>query len=204
MNKGWKLKLYKENGVVQRSDVALTQAIARTLVQRVLMGERLYPPEGQITLVIEEDSKEKTIVLQTYQIDAWCRRGNVIPGTGNELRGVLEKARKDYRTRKREELTTKMVDDAEAVLNRVLNIRSNVPVRDMFGNTVTNPDGSLVRRENPNLLRIKVDAAKYVTERLDPQIWGKKAKIEGRHLVFSLADLRRAKEEMESRGQDLG
>lgn len=185
----------KQNGSIQRGGVLLTQEIAGALVQKVLLGETLYPSEGKLELLVEDGGEERTLILSCNTIHAWVKRGNVIPGSGNELRAVLNKAREDYRTRKREELKDKILGDAERELNRTLNIRSNIPVRDKFGKVVTNPDGSYVRKENANLLRIKVDTAKYVTERLDPNTWGKTEKTESKHLVFSLADLRRAKEE---------
>jgi hypothetical protein len=81
-------------------------------------------------------------------------------------------------------------------LNRTLNIRSNVPVRNASGQAVIREDGSIVRRENPELLAIKLKAAQYVTERLAPEHWSKKTEVHGKHLVFSLADLRKAKQEM--------
>ncbi len=68
----------------------------------------------------------------------------------------------------------------------------------MFGQLVRNEDGSIARRENHNVLRIQMDTAKYVTERLDPDRYGKVDKTENKHLHFSLADLRRAKQEQEA------
>ncbi len=188
----------KQNGSIQRADVTLTPEIACALVQKILSGETIYPPSCKLELLVEKPEGEETIILSTNTLARWVERGNVIPGSGNELKAVLNKARADYRTRKREELKDKLLGDAERELNRTLNIRTNIPVRDMFGKTIKNPDGSLVRKENANLLRIKLDAVKYVTERLDPDTYGKVEKTENKHLVFSLADLRRAKQERDN------
>lgn len=197
-----KLKIYKENQQVQRSDIQLTKAIAITLVRKIFSGETLFPPEGYSILTIEGASGEETQVkLLNTTLNKWVSRENVLPN-GNSLRGVLNKARTDYRAKKREELKDKLVNDAEAVLNRTLNIRSNVPVRNMWGKLIKNEDGSIARRENPDLLRVKVDIAKYVTERLDPTRYGKLERGEHKHLTFSLSDLRRYVEKSEKVGYE--
>ncbi|EKD24306.1 MAG: hypothetical protein ACD_81C00058G0004 [uncultured bacterium] len=187
----------KRNSGKQRGDVLLTKEIARALVQRVLSGETLYPSNRKIELLVGGIEDERAVVLSTNTLDSWCKRGNVIPETANELRAVLDKAKLDYRTNKREELKDKVVRDAERELTRTLNIRSNIPVRDRFGKVITNSDGSYARKENINLLRIKVDTAKFVLERLAPERYGKVGKVENKPLSFSLADLRRAKEEQD-------
>lgn len=192
----------KQNSSRQRGDVLLTKEIAGALVQRVLSGETLFPPEGRLELITGSGEGERTFILSCNTLHAWVKRGNVIPETGNELRVVLDRAREDYRTRKREELKDKLLEDAERELNRTLNIRSNIPVRDKFGKVMTNLDGSYVRKENANLLRIKLDTAKYVAERLDSDTWGKAGKTENTHLVFSLSDLRRAKEERDKEAKE--
>jgi len=193
------LQVYKENGKVQYSNTGLSLPIARTLVQMVLSGQSLYPKTGEIEVMILEGEEEKPLKLKTYQIDAWCRRGNVIPETGETLREVLDKAREEKRRIDRERRHTALLDKAEEKMTRTMNLRTTVPIRNMFGQIVKNEDGSVARRENHNVLRIQMDTAKYVTERLDPDRYSRVDKSENKHLHFSLADLRKAKQEQEEK-----
>lgn len=182
----------KESGRQQRADVALTKDIAGALAQSILNGELLYTKSGYMTLHMP-DGEDRQLSCMT--IKGWITREVVIPETGNTLRTVLDRARADYRAAKREELQKKLIADAEAVLNRTMNIRTNLVQRNMFGQLIKNKDGSLARKESSSLLKVKVDAAKYVTERLDPAKYGKVEKSENKHLVFSLSDLRKARQQ---------
>lgn len=194
MSKKKALTVFKKNGQVQREDIALTKEVAVALRNRALEGKTLYPKTGSIHIqVIGEDGKEMAQTLSVGTYRAWIVRGNVIPETGMTLREFMDMAREEYRNRKAEERRTMMLDEAESVFHRNLRIRTNLPVIGLFG-VVKDEDGKVVRKENAKLLKIKTDTAMFISERLNPQKYGKVEKTENKHLVFSLADLRRAKE----------
>lgn len=179
----------EETGRLQRSDVKLDKEIAATLLQRIFAGETLYPPEGYITIQREGGEPEQ---LKHKTIQKWVERNNVIPETGRTLREVLDEARIEYRSKKREERQEMMIQEAEAAMHRTLRVRTNVPVIGMFG-VIKDEEGNVVRKENAGLLKIKMDTAQFITERLDPK-YAKKEQGTHKHLVFSLSDLRKYRE----------
>lgn len=192
-----KLQVYKENGEKQRPDVGLTQEIASALVQRIFSGETLYPPERKIEILLpDENGEEKPVILSSFTINTWIKRDIVIPETGKTLRALLDEAREVYRTKKQEKRREKMLDKVEHELNRTINLRTSEPVIGMFGK-IYDKQGNLVRRENPALLKVKMDTVKFLAERLKPDVYGKVEKAEHKVMHFSLADLRQAKKEMQ-------
>lgn len=187
--------VYKKNGELQRKDVKLNKYIAGALREKILKGETLYPNKGKgkhSLSYITEEGEEIREVLSVHTMRDWVKRNNVIPDTGVTLRDYLNKAREEKRTLDRERRAEALVNEAEKVFHRTLKLRTNLPVRNMFGQTIVE-EGRIVRKENHNLLRIKNDTAKYVAERLNPERYGKIEKSENKHFVFSLADLRRQK-----------
>ena len=185
--------VFKENGAKQRKDVSLSKEVAIALVQKIKAGENLWTSEGakgtiEITM---EDGREALLPRTT--LNHWIARSNVVPELGIPLRTMLDKARAEYRASVRERRQNDMIEEAERKMQRTLRIRTNLPVVGMFG-IIKNEKGEIVRRENHNLLRVQMDTAKYVTERLDSKHYGRVERGEHKHLVFSLADLRRAKE----------
>lgn len=184
--------VYKQSGKPQRVDVLLSKEIATALSRKVRAGEPLFTSQGavgELELILEGG---EVLAIQRNTINAWITRGNVVPETGEPLREILDKAREGFRNSQREKRQKALVDMAEQKMTRTMNLRTTVPIRNMFGQIVKNEDGSVARRENHNVLRIQMDTAKFVTERLDPARYGKVEKTENKHLVFSLADLRRA------------
>ncbi len=196
--RGYNPSVLKENWSRQRSDVTLSKELASALVHLVFSGQTLFPSSGRLEVVLSGDDGDKAHILSTHTINSWVKRGNVIPETGETLRDVLDKAREEYRTRKEAERRKMMLGEIEQQFHRTLRLRTNLPIRDMLGKTIAREDGSLVRKENHNLLRVKMDTAKFLAERLSPEVYGKKEKAESKHLVFSLADLRRAAEERDA------
>lgn len=191
-----KHKVVKPNGSIQRADTSLSRPIAIALMQMILSGESLFPSQGYLQLDIGE---EKPVELLCSTLNSWVSRDNVIPETGKTLREFLNDARREYRNIKREQQQQNLLDEAEGEFRRIMAMRSSQPVRNMFGQLVYDDKSKtkLARRENVGILRLKIEAAKYLTERLDPQRYGKVEKTENKHLVFSLADLRRAKQQQD-------
>lgn len=182
----------KENGKPQRSDILLDKDIVATLLQRIFAGQTLFPPEGYIFIEREGQEPQK---LKTKTIQKWVERNNVIPETGYTLRDVLDKAREEKRSKEREARQKAMVDEAERAMHRTVRLNTNLPVVGMFG-VVKDENGKIIRKENAALLKVKMDTTQFVLERLNPERYGKVEKTENKHLLFSLSDLRKARDEM--------
>ena len=190
--------ILKADGSKQRSDIILTDKVAGALVQKVFSGQNLFIKDQDIEITyIGEEGEEITEKLSQNTVHSWIKRNNVVPTTGETLRDLLNRAREDYRTTIRKKRQDMLVESAEQRMSRVMNLRTTVPIRNMFGQIVKNEDGSIARRENHNVLRIQMDTAKYVTERLDPARYGRVERTENKHLIFSLADLRKSKQQGE-------
>lgn len=186
----------KESGKPQRSDVMLTKEVAGTLVQRILAGKTLFPPEGYIHVPMGEGESREVVEISTHTIHGWVKRNNVVPETGHTLRDVLEKARMEKRAKERERRQEDMLRLAEEKMHRALKIRTNLPVVGMFG-VMKDDNGNIIRKENSQLLKVQLDTAQFLAERLNPERYGKVEKGEHKHLVFSLADLREAKKQQQ-------
>lgn len=198
VKRGWKPSVIKKSLARQRSDVTLSKEITSALVRLVLSGQTLFPLSGRVEMMLPSEGGYKVYILSTSTINSWVKRGNIIPETGETLRDVLDKARGDYRTKKNEDRRKIMSMELEAQFHRTLRLRTNLPIRDVFGKVVTREDGSIVRKENVDLLRLKMDNVKFLAERLIPEVYGKKVKAESKPLAFSLSDLRRAREERDA------
>lgn len=135
-----------------------------------------------------------TCKLSVNTLEMWITRRNVVPETGETLRDVLDKARETYRMEKYKAEQKQLLLDAQREIKRTLNLRTNLVARTMFGEVIKNEDGSIVRKENAQLLKVKMSTAHFVAERLDPETYGEKTQTKNEHLVFSLNDLRRAKQ----------
>jgi len=192
-----KIEILKKNGSKQRSDVELSLPIVSALRELILSGKTIYSKTGFIEYFYVDDEGRKNVKeVSKYTIMSWLSRGNVIPETGETLRDVLERTKQEYRTKKQEEIRKGFLSEADRGLKRMLNLRTNVLVRDKSGNKIIDKDtGEFIRREDHNLLRIKMNTAKLVKERLDQKNWGRTKKLGSKPVaIFSLADLRRVKE----------
>ena len=182
--------IYKPTGERQRNDIGLTKEVAGSLVHLIFSGATIYPKSGYVEI---PDKEGKTQKLSVNTIKNWITRSNVIPETRRTLREVLDEARVKYHTEQREKRAEKMIDESEALVHRNLRIKSREPVMGMFG-VIKDKDGNIVKKENPNILRIKTDTAKFLLERLDPKRYGKVDRGEHKVMHFSLAELRRYEE----------
>lgn len=180
------------------SKSSLNVDIANGLVSKIYAGETIYPKSGKLEVLLPNG--EITIV-STGTINSWITADIVIPSTTKTLREVLDKAREDARSLKRKQLHKVIVDTAETKMGRILKLRTSEVRRNMFGQTMKNEDGSIARKENPALLRTQADMIKFGLERLDPDHYSKVDKSENKHLVFSLADLRREEQRQNEAAQ---
>ncbi len=168
--------VFKENGAKQRDGVNLSLPIVNALVQTVLSGRTLYPKGGLEVGIPEGEHGIKNLKISRGTLNSWITRGNVIPETGQPLKAILDKARKDYRINNLLERGQEAVDEAEDLLKRVLNVRTKVPLRTIKGEVVKDKNGSVVYREDPALIKTQLKAAMYITERLDPEHYGRPIK----------------------------
>jgi hypothetical protein len=160
-------------GIRQRGNIALNLPIVNALVDTVLLGQTLYP-KGGLEVYVRDTNSAKLLKISHGTLNSWITRGNVISETGEPLKAVLGRAREQYRVNKEREKHLVMVQWAEKQCLRVLNLRTSQPVRNIFGHVVKRENGSVVRRENVNLLKIKIDIAKFVLETLEPAVYGKR------------------------------
>lgn len=196
------LAIIKEDGAKQRSDTALSEAIASTLVEKILAGESLHPESGKIELSIEG----RIVEVASGQLDMWLYRGNVIPETGRTLRDVLSEAREERKRKVREARQLEIIENGELALQELVKIpitsgkmittkykakrgkKGEAPVYAPYGKVETEFEGV-----NPKLAEAKIKALTFGLERLDPR-YAAKSETKNMHMVFSLSDLRRAKE----------
>lgn len=196
MRKSRQPKFYYKSNAKKRSDFALNLSIANAIVGVVLSGQNLYPDGGLELTIPDVDSPEsrlKTVILSRGTLNSWITRRNVIPETGETLYAVLERAKRDYRIKELDERREVMQYNAEKILTRITKLRTSQLVRNMFGKTITREDGTLVRKENVQLLKVQADTAKFLLERLKPEVYGKNQEKVVVN-TFSLADLRRESE----------
>lgn len=195
------LAVYKTNGKLQRRDNALTREVTGALVHLIKSGKTLFPKGGILTICLEgEDGQEKLVNISCSTIHSWVKRGCVVPETGESLRHLLNQARIDYRTKKREETRERLSAESEKHIEEVLGLKSLEPRVTMSGKLVTDAEGNPVMKHNIEILKIKTDVAKFATERLMPEVYGKADKNKQKVAVFDLAELRRAHDEMERQG----
>lgn len=191
---GLKPATIRENNTRQRSDVSLSKKVASALMQSILSGKSLFPPSGKIEVMLQVEGGYKASILSSNTVNSWVKRGTIIPETGEVLRDVLDCARETYRTRKSEEKKKGMLLELEKQFHRTIRIKTNLPLHDRNGKVIQREDGSLVRRENAELLRVKLKTAMFLAERLMPEVYGKKVRVESVQPVFSLSELRRFEE----------
>lgn len=192
------LKVHKEDGRVQRSDYTLTKEVASSLVQLIFIGQNLFSGEDKdLTLYIE--GKEKKITK--YALNNWIRRRDVIMGTKKVLKDLLDEAKIQYRTKKREEKQDFMINEAETKLHRAVRVRTKSIVISKQGKIVLNDKGEPLMKEDAGLLAAQISASKFILERLDPKNYGAVERGEHKHVhtFVSLAELRKAREDRSSR-----
>lgn len=197
------LAIIKEDGAKQRIDVELSEAVANALVERVLQGLPLYLDEGALELSTEGGIVE----IPRGTMTTWVTRGNVIPETGRRLRDVLDDARIEKKRIQREERQAEIIENGELALQELVKIpitsgrmittkyktkrgkKGEAPVYVPYGKVETDFEGV-----NPKLAEAKIKALTFGLERLEPNRYGAKLDAKHTHMVFSLSDLRRAKE----------
>lgn len=195
----------KPTGAIQREDIKLSLAIASALRERIFSGESVYPAKGESFALQIGEGEEKSIVnVSHWNVLDWVKRGNVIPENGKTLRAYLDEARLEYRTEKEAERRAEIREIAET---RLLEITS-IPLKtgaDVL-KTYRKKDGAMVLTgeehqsygagANPKTLETVLKGVMFGLERLAPEQYSPKSSVTSTNLhIFSLADLRKAKDE---------
>lgn len=192
-------KTYKENGNVQRADITLNMNVANAIRNHIISGGKLFDKKGFITISVRENNQNKPYKIKTGTLNSWITRGNVIPETGEELKQFINKAREEYRIKMEKQRRDKIVELAERKVYRTLNLRTNKPIRNKNGKKIVDEEtGEYVRKEDSKVLAVQMNTAKFALERLSKLNYGKQAEKE-QTVIFDLASLRRAKEELDDR-----
>lgn len=86
----------------------------------------------------------------------------------------------------------------ERNLDKYLDLKTKQPVVTITG-VLTDENGNVVERENPNLMDKQLRATFFVAERAMRDKYGKVDRVEGKHLHFSLSDLRKQEQAQKAR-----
>ena len=101
-----------------------------------------------------------------------CLQSALSAGYSEEYAKVLVSQLPDWLSEKlNEQFSDKMLKKAERNLNDFLDLKTLQPVVTMIG-ILKDKDGNDIEKENHNLIKIKADTSKFVTERLGKNKWG--------------------------------
>lgn len=207
--------IYKKNGMRQKP-VKLTLPIAKALQNKILNTGKLFGSMtgmDNIEVEVETDLGKQKMAIRYHSINQWVTDRNVVPETGEVLMDMLNESRAIFKQKKIDERRESLMNDVEREFKRTMNLKTSQVRRVRMPITKTSEQGREItvgykeipvvdeqdrpiRIENPKILAVKMDTAKFIAERLKPEIYGKVDQSVNKHLVFSLADLRRSKREM--------
>lgn len=195
-------ELTTENRAEIMQGVTLTKEIALAIQNCILSGERWYDLKNRLIhlKLKKEGDEEQKIVFSARTYDSWIAREAVIPDTNKTLRELVEASRQKYKEIKEKKA------DAETVANseRALKELQALPIYQTRVDRVLKRDDKGKMREvrrvvskdiSAPLVHAKVKTLMFALERLNPQKYGEKGEVKHLHAIFSLADLRKHKEE---------
>lgn len=182
------------NNALGRSDIALTQEVVDAIVDRVRHGKQITKRNSRC-LILDYKEGQEPVPTSTYT--SWLRRGTIPLSSKDNLslQELVDGARREYRGH----LQADMLKRAEQVLSEHLDMKTT----EQAVHKRINRDGEVELRNGsriiPKLVETKQRTAEFVAKKLDPQTYGDKVQTDNRHLVFSLSELRKYKQEMESK-----
>ncbi len=182
-----------QNTTSGRSDIALTQEIVDAIVDRVRQGK---PITKRSTKHLILDYKEGQEPVSTSTYTSWLRRGTIPVNSKDNLslQELVDGARREYRV----SLQADMLKRAEQVLSDHLDMKTT----EQIVHKRINREGKVELRNGvrvvPKLVETRQRTAEFVAKKLDPHTYGDKVQTDSRHIVFSLSELRKYKQEMES------
>lgn len=202
----------KKNGVAQRGDCLLSKEVALSLVEIVKQGGKLFTTEqwntnSPIVIVVGETKTE--VKPKTY--DNWIQRDNVVPELNRTLRSLMAEARERRDQLRHEQQRKELIRKAQEGLKalQALPIGTKTSITKKKYRVVkdgekyqTGEETEVHERDvDPQLVSIKHRGNEFVLERLDPAY---SAKSESKNLTvtLSLSELRKAKEQRDSKKVD--
>lgn len=190
-----KRAVYKREGTLQYSSVKLTKEIAIALVQMVSEGRSISADSGKVHI---HPKGRPIIEIPAQTLKTWIHRKNVVPETGEVLADILSQARLKRRETQNAILDRQILLKARKNLDQIMSIPDRVGARIIqrrfkrVGNTTLEVEKTVTDRGiNTELLGVKSKASQFALERLSPESYGRKDKVEAKVGVFSLADLRK-------------
>lgn len=170
----------------QRRDIVLNIEIANAIREYILSGSKIYSKKGFIEIYTYPHNEEKALILRTSTINSWITRRNTIPEIGVSLKDYINSAKEEYRIKKENELKKILTDLARLKIKRLMKLKTSKVLRDKNGVILLDEDGYPIKKENITLLKLQIDTAKFLFERLylSPHALDE-------NTGFSLADLRK-------------
>lgn len=183
-----------ENKAEIKQGVKLSKDIALAICNHILQGQSYtYREDKTIRL------PELGIVFPASTYDSWIFRENIVPDTNKTLRQMIAEARA-----KRQEIQRKKQNEAVILKSRkALEALIDMPIHNtsVMRTMKRGKEGKMkevqrttIKDISAPLVSAKVRGLMYALERLDPD-YAKKDEVKHAHVVFSLADLRKHKEE---------
>lgn len=193
----------QENKVEILQGQTLTREITLAIQNCILSGNKYYYMEDRtIRLPItKEDGTVEEIRFSARTYDSWIAREMVIPDTKQTLKELVEATRQKYLAIKEKKADEQRIRQSERTLDYLLQL----PIHDTkVERTIKrNKNGKLeeVKRVTTKeisapLVGAKVKGLTFTLERLNPQKYGEKGEVKHSHVIFSLADLRKHREEL--------
>ncbi len=175
----------------RRSDIALTLELTNAIFQRLQTGLPLIRRENKY-LLLDGQKWAGKVPVGTY--NSWRTR-NTIPIDSEDDKGfneLLAEIKDKIAKEKREELLRL----GEQGMSKIL----SMPVIQKTIEKRINKNGEIVsvtttKAVNPTTVNAQVKVAMFTLERLDSKNYGKLVKTDRTVPIFSLAELRRYKEE---------
>jgi hypothetical protein len=184
------LKPIKENGSKQRNDTILNLSVAYAIRDYVFSGGKLNPKQGYFYVCVDLGSEKRPIKISVPTYYSWLRRGNIIPETGQTLKSFITEVFAEYRIEKNVNKIEQIADRAEEALFELVKLDTRVPLRNRLGQEVVDEvTGKVVMVEDANLLKVQMDTAMFILERLDRENYGKYVYKQPKREPVCLADL---------------
>lgn len=184
------LKPIKENGSKQRNDTILNLSVAYAIRNYIFSGRKLNPKQGWFYVYVDVGNEKKPIKISVPTYYSWLRRGNIIPETGQTFKSFIAEVFAEYRIEKNVNKIEQITEMAEEALLELVKLDPRVPLRNRLGQEVIDEvTGKVVMVEDANLLKVQMDTAMFILERLDPENYGKYVYKQPKREPVSLVDL---------------
>jgi len=213
MAKSEKIAKHKQKKKLEkRANSTLSKEVANSLCEIVKQGGKLFTKhqwDNNLPIVIIDGETRVEVKPQTY--NNWMTRESIVPGVGKSFKQMMIDA-KELRAQlrheqERRELIRKAQEGLKALQALPIGTKTTLTrkkyrvVKD--GEKYQTGEETEVQERDidPQLVSIKHRGNEFVLERLDPE-YAVKKESKNTTVMLSLADLRKAKEEKESKHAD--